>query len=591
MVAVNLAAALARTPSRTRWRCSTSTSSSATSPRACSLAPEHTLADVVRSATTVDATSLKVFLTAHTSGLWVLAAPETPADADDVSRAGRRLDACRLLGRGVPDRGRRHRPPASTSSRSPSLERPPTAVRAHHGRLEHPGAAQGARPCSTRSAAQRPRRHLVLNRADSKVGPRRARRRGGPRHARRRRPRQHPGRARSPLNQGVPLAESDPRAAITRQLDELAGRFVHQPAADIDRKRRLAPPEEGRPMKLSERLRLTRARPGPAAPQPAGGRSRTEPVAAARRAGAPAALPRPRRPTRSPSSSSAPRGAVRPARRRACSTPRSPRSSCASYVRPGDRRAHGGRAGTAQPGRAPALVGEISRRRARATARSSASSPTRPSPRSWSTATGPIYVERVGPAATRPTSRFMSERPPAPGHRAHRRRRRPPHRRVVADGRRPPARRLPRQRGDPAPGGRRPGAHRSASSPATRFKVDDLIGFATLTPRSAAVLNACVWGKLNMLISGGTGSGKTTLLNVALGVHPRRRARRHDRGRGRAAAPPAPRRAPRDPPRQHRGPGPGRRSATSCATPCACGPTASSSARSAAARPSTCSRP
>ena len=34
------------------------------------------------------------------------------------------------------------------------------------------------------------------------------------------------------------------------------------------------------------------------------------------------------------------------------------------------------------------------------------------------------------------------------------------------------------------------------------------------------MLNACVWGKLNILISGGTGSGKTTLLNVVSGFIP-----------------------------------------------------------------------
>ena len=44
--------------------------------------------------------------------------------------------------------------------------------------------------------------------------------------------------------------------------------------------------------------------------------------------------------------------------------------------------------------------------------------------------------------------------------------------------------------------------------------VHDLIESGTLTPQSARFLEACVLGRLNMLISGGTGSGKTTLLNV-----------------------------------------------------------------------------
>jgi pilus assembly protein CpaF len=46
------------------------------------------------------------------------------------------------------------------------------------------------------------------------------------------------------------------------------------------------------------------------------------------------------------------------------------------------------------------------------------------------------------------------------------------------------------------------------------YTVEDLITFATLTPQSAQFLAACVKGKLNILISGGTGTGKTTTLNA-----------------------------------------------------------------------------
>jgi pilus assembly protein CpaF len=52
-----------------------------------------------------------------------------------------------------------------------------------------------------------------------------------------------------------------------------------------------------------------------------------------------------------------------------------------------------------------------------------------------------------------------------------------------------------------------------------KFSVDpyqeaDLISFGTITQRVADFLRACVRGRLNMIISGGTGSGKTTTLNV-----------------------------------------------------------------------------
>src|SRR5437764_4281031 len=46
------------------------------------------------------------------------------------------------------------------------------------------------------------------------------------------------------------------------------------------------------------------------------------------------------------------------------------------------------------------------------------------------------------------------------------------------------------------------------------LKVEDLIGFGTLTPQTARLLEACVVGRLNVIVSGGTGTGKTTMLNV-----------------------------------------------------------------------------
>jgi pilus assembly protein CpaF len=46
------------------------------------------------------------------------------------------------------------------------------------------------------------------------------------------------------------------------------------------------------------------------------------------------------------------------------------------------------------------------------------------------------------------------------------------------------------------------------------FTVEDLIRFGSLSPRTAGFLQACVRGKLNVIVSGGTGAGKTTTLNV-----------------------------------------------------------------------------
>ena len=46
------------------------------------------------------------------------------------------------------------------------------------------------------------------------------------------------------------------------------------------------------------------------------------------------------------------------------------------------------------------------------------------------------------------------------------------------------------------------------------FSMSDLIAFGTMTPPVAELLRACVHGRLNIVIGGGTGSGKTTTLNV-----------------------------------------------------------------------------
>ncbi len=50
--------------------------------------------------------------------------------------------------------------------------------------------------------------------------------------------------------------------------------------------------------------------------------------------------------------------------------------------------------------------------------------------------------------------------------------------------------------------------------------VEDLVASGSLTPMSAEFIDACVRGKLNILVSGGTGTGKTTLLNVVSGFIP-----------------------------------------------------------------------
>ncbi len=53
-----------------------------------------------------------------------------------------------------------------------------------------------------------------------------------------------------------------------------------------------------------------------------------------------------------------------------------------------------------------------------------------------------------------------------------------------------------------------------------KLSIQQLIEFGTLTQGMADFLRACVLGRLNIIISGGTGSGKTTFLNVLSGFIP-----------------------------------------------------------------------
>jgi pilus assembly protein CpaF len=46
------------------------------------------------------------------------------------------------------------------------------------------------------------------------------------------------------------------------------------------------------------------------------------------------------------------------------------------------------------------------------------------------------------------------------------------------------------------------------------YQTEDLVQFGTISPGTAQFLDACVRGKVNVLVTGGTGAGKTTTLNV-----------------------------------------------------------------------------
>lgn len=55
----------------------------------------------------------------------------------------------------------------------------------------------------------------------------------------------------------------------------------------------------------------------------------------------------------------------------------------------------------------------------------------------------------------------------------------------------------------------------------TPITAEQLIDFGSLSKKMMVFLEACVKGRLNIIVSGGTGSGKTTLLNVLSGFIPK----------------------------------------------------------------------
>jgi pilus assembly protein CpaE len=187
------------------------------------LTPEHNLLDAVRAPSHGDSLTLKSFLTPHSSSLWSLCGPDSPADGEEIGAAAARDVVAKLADEFafvVVD--------TSAGLTEHTLEvidistdlilmcaldvASIRSLRKEVDALDQLGLTQA-------------RRHFIINRADSKVG---LDIRdveaivGMPVDI------AVPSSRIVPLsmNQGIPVVESQPRSPVARQMTRLAGRFT-----------------------------------------------------------------------------------------------------------------------------------------------------------------------------------------------------------------------------------------------------------------------------------------------------------------------------------------------------------------------------
>lgn len=191
------------------------------------LAPEHDLADAAANVATLDATALKMFLTPHPSGCYALCAPASPIEGEKIS-AEQTSEIVRLLGSefryvvldtsaGISEHTLAALEASTDVVLLASMDVP--SVRGLHKLVE----------ALDQLGMGHLRRHVVLNRADSRVGLEAADIEatiGMPVNA------ALPSSKAVPLsiNQGAPLLHTDPRSPVARAITGLVEQFVPQTA-------------------------------------------------------------------------------------------------------------------------------------------------------------------------------------------------------------------------------------------------------------------------------------------------------------------------------------------------------------------------
>lgn len=210
---------------------------------ALGLGPQSTIADAARVTDKLDSTSLKVFLEPRPGGLYLLAGPHFPAEADDIDAAlvGHMIDI--LAGEfdyivvdtasGLDEYG------LAAADRSDDL------VLVCATDVPSVRGLRKALDAFDMLGMTNQRRHLVLNRADARVGlsPRDVETTLGVTFDA-----AIPSSRSVPIstNQGSPVIESEPRSVVAKALAQFADRFLPAAVAAAAAPAPPAPPTAGR---------------------------------------------------------------------------------------------------------------------------------------------------------------------------------------------------------------------------------------------------------------------------------------------------------------------------------------------------------
>lgn len=192
------------------------------------LSPQHTMADAVSALADLDVTTLKVFLTRHQSGLYVLCAPDEPAEGEGISVAATSaiirmlasefryvvIDTAAGLGEHT----------------LAALEQSTDLVLISDMDVPSVRNLRKALDALDLLGMMTPTRHFVLNRSDSRVGLDKDEVAAAAGMAIEM---EIPSSRHVPisLNQGMPLVLAEPKSPVARRISQLVDRLDHAPVA------------------------------------------------------------------------------------------------------------------------------------------------------------------------------------------------------------------------------------------------------------------------------------------------------------------------------------------------------------------------